>query len=54
MKPSNRLENKTSSDTYSRAKLVCKKVQPHSSLEPPLKYNQDYMPLMNQGSLRPF
>ena len=25
------------------------KVQAHSSLEPPLEYNQDQMPLMNQG-----
>ena len=25
-----------------------------NSLEPPLEYNQDQAPLMNQGSLRPF
>ena len=30
------------------------KVQAHSSLEPPLGYNQVQTPLMNQGSLRPF
>ena len=30
------------------------KVQAHSSLEPPLEYNQDQMLLMNQGSLWPF
>ena len=41
MKPSYNLENKTSSDTYWRVKLVCKKVQAHSSWEPPLEYNQD-------------
>ena len=40
MKPSYNLENKTSSDTYWRVKLVCKKVQAHSSWEPPLEYNQ--------------
>ena len=28
------------------------KVQVHSSLEPPLEYNQDQMPLMNQGGYR--
>ena len=27
------------------------KVQAHSSLEPPLQYNQDHIPLMNQGSM---
>ena len=40
MKP-NKLENKTPSDNYWRVQLVCKKVQAHSSLEPPLEYNQD-------------
>ena len=30
------------------------KVQAHNSLKPPLEYNQDQMPLMNQGSLCPF
>ena len=29
----------------------CMKVQAHSSLETPLEYNQDQMPLMDQGSL---
>ena len=48
MKPSNNLEKKTPADTYS---LVCKKVQAHSFLEPPLEYNQDQMPLTNEGSL---
>ena len=38
MKPSNNLGNKTSSETYWR---VCKKVEAHSSLEPPLEHNQD-------------
>ena len=51
MKPSNNLENTTPSDTYWRIQLVCKKVQAPSSLEPPLEYNQDQMPLTNQGSL---
>ena len=41
MKPSNNLENKTPSDTHWTVQLVCKKVQAHSSLEPPLEYNQD-------------
>ena len=27
------------------------KVQAHSSLEPPMEYNQNQMPLMNQDSL---
>ena len=39
MKPSDNLENKTPSDTYWRAQLICKKVQTHSSLQPPLEYN---------------
>ena len=30
-----------------------KKVPAHSSLEPPVEYNQDQMPLTNQDSLRP-
>ena len=34
-----------------RVSLVCMKVQAHSSLEPPLEYDQDQMPVMNQGSL---
>ena len=54
MKPSNNLENKAPSDTYWRVQLVCKKVQAHSFLEPPLEYNQDQMPLTNEGSLWPF
>ena len=40
MKPSNNLEKKAPSDTYSRVQLVCKEVQAHSSLEPPLEYNR--------------
>ena len=36
MTPSNDLENKTPSDSFS---------------EPPLEYNQGHMPLTNQGSL---
>ena len=51
MKPSNNLESKTLSDTYLIVLLVYMKLQSHSSLEPPLEYNQDQMPLMNQGSL---
>ena len=43
MKPSNNLENKTPSDTYRRVQLICKKVPAHSSIEPPLEYNQDQM-----------
>ena len=54
MKPSDSLENKTPSDTYSRVQLVCKKVKAHSSLQPPLEYKQDQVPLANQGFLWPF
>ena len=54
MRPSNNLENTTPSDPYWRVQLVCMKVEAHSSLEPPLEYNQDQMPLMNQGSLKSF
>ena len=54
MKPSNNLENKTLPDTYWRVQVVCMKVQAHSSLEPPMEYSQDQMPLMNQGSFLPF
>ena len=53
MRPSNNLENKTFSDTYLRVQLVFMKVDAHSSLEPPLEYNQD-LSLMNQDSLLPF
>ena len=41
MRPSNTLESKTPSDTYLRVQPVCMKVQAHSSLEPPVAYNQD-------------
>ena len=51
MRPSNNLENKSPLDTYWRVQLVCKKVQTHSSLEPPLEYNQNQMVLTSQGSL---
>ena len=51
MRPSSNLENKALPDTYSRGQLVCMKVRIHSSSEPPLEYNQDQTPLMNQGSL---
>ena len=54
MKPSNNLQNKIPSDTYWRVQLVCKKVQVHSSSEPPLEYNQDQMGLTNPGLLWPF
>ena len=53
MKPTNNLENKTPLYTYWRVQLICKKVKAHSSLEPPLEYNQDQMPLTNQRSLWP-
>ena len=51
---SNILENKTSSDTYWRVQIVCKKVQAGVALVPPLEYNQNQMPLTDQGSLWPF
>ena len=34
-----------------KVQLIGKKVWAHSSLEPPLDYNQDHMPLTNQDSL---
>ena len=55
MIPSKNLENKTPSDTYQRVRLVPKKVQAHSSLEPPLlEYNQEQTSLTNEGSLWSF
>ena len=51
MRPSSNLENITPLDTYWRVQLVWMKVYAHISLEPPLEYNQDQAPLMNQGSL---
>ena len=53
MKPFNNLKKKTSSDTYWRVQIVCKKFQAHSSSEPQLEYNQDQTPLMNQISSGP-
>ena len=53
MKPSNNLENKTPLESYWRVQLLCKKVQGRSSLEPPLEFNQDQIPLTNQGFLWP-
>ena len=49
MRPSNNLENKITWDTYWTIQLVCMKVQAHSSLEPPLEFNQDQMSLKNHG-----
>ena len=54
MRPSKNLENKTPSDTYKWVQIVCMKVEVYGSLELPLEYNQDQIPLMNQGSLCPF
>ena len=53
-RPSNNLETKAPSDTYWRVQLVFMKVKAYNSLEPPLEYNQDEMPLTNQGSLWSF
>ena len=39
------MENKTPSDTYWKAPLICRKVQSHNSSESQLKHNQD---LFNQ------
>ena len=47
MRPSNNPENKILSDTLNNS--VCMKVQGHSSLEPPLEYNQNQMSLTRQG-----
>ena len=52
MKPSNSLENNTFYDTYWRVQSICKKVPAHSSLEPPLEYNQNWMPLEEFGGGR--
>ena len=54
MKPSDNMKNKIPSDTYWRVELVCTKVRSRSSLEPPLQYNHDQMPLTYQDSLWPF
>ena len=43
-----------SSDTCWKVQLVCKKVQAHGSLEPPLRYNQVQTTFTNQGWLWPF
>ena len=53
MKASNNLEEETLSDTYFywRVQLVFEKVLSHTSVEPPLVYNQDQTLLKNQGSL---
>ena len=51
MRPSNNLKNKTSPDRYCSIQVAGIKVQAHSSLKPPLEYNHDQMPLINQGSL---
>ena len=48
MRPFNNLKNKIPPDTYLRV-LVCRKVQAHRFLEPPLECNQDKIPLTNQG-----
>ena len=56
MRLSNNLESKASLDTYWRVQLACMKIQAHNSLEPPvepLEYNQNKMPLINQGFLSP-
>ena len=45
---------KQDSFRYWRVQQVCKKVQSHSSIEPPLEYTQDQTHLTNQGSLWPF
>ena len=42
---------KQDSFRHMRVQLVCIKVQAHSSLEPPLEYNQKHAPLLNQGLL---
>ena len=49
MKPSNNVENKT----CWKSSANMNKVPAHSSLEPPVEYSQDQMPLTNQDSLRP-
>ena len=50
MRPSNNLENKIPPDTYCRVQVVQIKVLVNNSLEPPLEYNQNQMPLTNQVS----
>ena len=53
MRASNILEKKVPLNTYWRVQLVYVKVQAHSSLEPPLVYNQDQAPFKNQSWLLP-
>ena len=38
-------------DAYCRVQQVRRKVRGHSSLESPLEYNDDQIPLRNQGLL---
>ena len=47
------LDTATTDETF-QVFQVSIKVQAHSSLGPPLGYNQTIMPLTNQGSLSPF
>ena len=56
MKPvfSSILGNKALQTLIKECNLVCKKVPAHNSVEPQLEYNQDQIPLTNQGSLWPF
>ena len=42
------MENKIPSYTYWKVQLACMEVQVHSSLEPPLEWNQEQIPLTNQ------
>ena len=51
MRPSNNLKNKTSPDVYCSVQVAGIKVHAHSSLKRPLEYNQDQIPLINQGLL---
>ena len=51
MSPSENLENKILPDTYWRFQLISMAALARSSLEPPVEYSQDQMPLTNQGLL---
>ena len=54
MKLFKNLEIKTTSHSYWKVQLICKKFQIQSSLEPPLEHNQDQMSLTNQSLLWPY
>ena len=51
MRSSKNLENKIPLDTCQNVQLVCMKGQAYSFSKYPMQYNQDQMPLTNEGQL---